>query len=130
MSIVYDIILAAIFIAAVARGWRSGVLATLMTLIGWAAAALVISQWQSASSFLVLIAVLIGARLLSRMSTRNHRGILGKANQFLGALLGVATGWAMCFIYAFLLSILAEFVTASWLSPSILEGTYLVSRMF
>lgn len=129
MSIVYDIILAAIFIAAVARGWRTGVLATLILLVGWGAAAFVISQWQSASSFLVLLAVLIGARLLARMTTRRHRGILGKANQFFGALLGVVEGWVMCFIYAFLLTLLAEFVTASWLSPSIIRGTYLVSRM-
>lgn len=129
MSIVYDIILAVIFISVVARGWRTGVLATLILLVGWGAAAFVISQWQSAGSLLILLAVLIGARLLAKMTTRRHRGLLGRANQLLGAALGIFEGWAVCFIYALVLSLLAELVTASWLSPQIISGTFLVSRL-
>ena len=42
MSIVYDIILVIIFIALIGKGWRHGVMATLLRLLGWAVAAIII----------------------------------------------------------------------------------------
>lgn len=42
MSIVYDIILVIIFLALIGRGWRQGVMATLLRLLGWAVAAVII----------------------------------------------------------------------------------------
>ncbi len=52
MSIVYDIVLVAIGILLIVRGWRSGALATLLVLLGWAVAAFIIvgyvPQWSEA----------------------------------------------------------------------------------
>jgi len=45
MSIVYDIILAAVFILVVWRGWRRGALATLLWLAGWVVALFIIGGW-------------------------------------------------------------------------------------
>lgn len=51
MSLVYDLILILIFVSLILRGWRQGVMATLLRLLGWVAAAFLIvsyaSQWAA-----------------------------------------------------------------------------------
>lgn len=46
MSVLYDVIFAAGFVFIVVRGWRRGILATLLGLLGWAAAAVVIATFS------------------------------------------------------------------------------------
>ncbi len=46
MSWIFDIILVFIFIALIGRGWRQGVMATLLRLLGWAVAAVIIIGWS------------------------------------------------------------------------------------
>ncbi len=46
MSVIYDIILAAIFVVLICRGWRQGVMSTLLRLLGWAAAAFIIVSFS------------------------------------------------------------------------------------
>ena len=45
MSLAYDLILAVIVLLAIRRGWRVGILAGLITLLGWAVAAVIIAGW-------------------------------------------------------------------------------------
>lgn len=49
MSLIYDLLFVLIFVSLILRGWRQGVMATLLRLLGWVAAAFLIvsfaSQW-------------------------------------------------------------------------------------
>lgn len=45
MTWIYDLILVLIFVFLIHRGWRHGVMATLLRLLGWVAAAFVIIGW-------------------------------------------------------------------------------------
>lgn len=223
MSAVYDIILAVIFILTIRRGWRRGVLATILVLLGWAVAAFLIAAYsggwaesfytrfveqavirkveraipagavtamnsgadalqgiqgvldglggilggrsvsigdvsaiesalrqdgsnlaqlitqtvfkpvltaflQSVISILILVVTLAVLRMLARGSSRRHRGVLGRANQFFGAALGALEGWVIGFVYALSLSLLSELLTVDWLTPQILQSTSIVSR--
>lgn len=221
MSTVYDIILVIIFIAGIRRGWKRGLMSTLLYLLGWGVAALIIAGWapgwaeslygrflepwaiqkveqaipagtvaamnsgadalgsvqdvldqlggllggktisagdlsalqsllhqngsdlaqaivqtifrpalvailKAVISVIILFVTMFVFRWLSRLAARRHRGLFGKADQILGAVLGAAEGWATGYIYAFALSILADLLTVSWLTPQILESTFLV----
>ena len=45
MTWIYDLILVLIFVFLILRGWRQGVMATLLRLLGWVAAAFIIIGW-------------------------------------------------------------------------------------
>lgn len=45
MTWIYDLILVLIFASLILRGWRQGVMATLLRLLGWVAAAFIIIGW-------------------------------------------------------------------------------------
>lgn len=226
MSWIYDLIFVLIFLLIVSRGWRQGVMATLLRLLGWVAAAFIIVGWAdqwadqiytsilkdhvvaavsaaipadavaamnstadaveslqqvldnlsgilggriiddsaaaailatlrqdgltlaqaitdtvlapvllSVLELVISLAVLVVClgvfRFLARASARGSRGrgILGKVNKLLGGALGVAESLAVSYVYAFLLSALASALTVEWLSPAVVNGTVLVSRL-
>ena len=226
MTWIYDLIFVLIFVLLIHRGWRQGVMATLLRLLGWVAAAFVIIGWagpwadavydavlekpvtaavsaaipaeavnamnstadaveslqqvldnlsgilggrvidDSAAtaivdmlrqdgtslaqaitetvlepvllgllevviSLAILVVCLAVFRFLARLSGRNARGhgVLGKVNKLLGGALGVVEAVAVAYVYAYVLTALAGVVTVDWLSPSIVNGTALVSRM-
>lgn len=226
MTWIYDLILVLIVVILARRGWRQGVMATLLRLLGWVAAAIVIVGWaapwsvsvydsvveapvtaavsaaipadavnamnntadaveslqgvlddlsgilsgrvidataadtivsmlrqngaslaqaitetvlepvllailQAVISLGILIVCLFVFRSLSRLSAHGSRGrtVMGKVNKLLGGALGAVEGMAVGYIYAFLLSALAGVVTVEWLTPAIVNGTALVSRL-
>lgn len=226
MSWIYDLIFVLIFVFLILRGWRQGVMATLLRLLGWVAAAfLVVSfakSWagtvydavleapvmaavsaaipagavdamnstadaveslqgvldnlsgilggrviddsaaaaivellrqdgmsltqaitetvlepvllgvlQVVVSLVILTVCLMVFRFLARLSGRNARGktILGKVNKILGGALGLAESIAVAYIYAYVLTALADALTVDWLTSAIVESTVLVSRM-
>ena len=226
MTWIYDLILVLIFVFLILRGWRQGVMATLLRLLGWVVAAFVIIGWagewsgrvyesvvekpvtaavsaaipadavnamnstadaveslqgvldelsgilggreidassaeaivsmlrqdgasladaitqtvlepvllgilQAVISLGILVVCLFVFRGLSRLSAHGNRGrgVLGKVNMLLGGALGAAEGLAVSYIYAFLLSALAKALTVDWLTPAIVNGTSLVSKL-
>lgn len=226
MTWIYDLILVLIFVLLILRGWRQGVMATLLRLLGWVVAAFIVIGWagewsgsvyesvvekpvtaavsaaipadavnamnstadaveslqgvldelsgilggreidassaeaivsmlrqdgasladaitqtvlepvllgilQAVISLGILIVCLFVFRGLSRLSARGSRGrgVLGKVNKLLGGALGAAEGLAVAYVYAFLLSALANALTVEWLTPAIVNGTSLVSKL-
>lgn len=131
MNVVYDLILVLILAANVRRGWRQGVLSALLGVLGWAIAAVLLGGSDGdAASLLLALAALVGFRCLARLSARRRRGrgILGKTNQLLGGVLGLLEGLVTAYVYVFLLSLLASLLSAGWLSPALLQSTFLVRR--
>ena len=79
-SIVYDLILIGIFIFVIRRGWRQGILSTLIRLLGWVAAVVVIfgfsQQWAEKIYFAAIepwavktVAAAIPADLIASMQS-------------------------------------------------------------
>ena len=226
MSWIYDLIFVLIFVILIRRGWRQGVMATLLRLLGWVVAAFVIVGWaepwagtvydtvleapvtaavsaaipadavnamnstadaveslqqvldnlsgilggrviddsaavaivdmlrqdgaslaqaitetvlepvllgllQVGISLAILAVCLMVFRFLARLSGRGARGrgILGKVNKLLGAALGAVESLAVAYVYAFLLSGLANVLTVDWLTSAIVANTKLVSLL-
>ncbi len=226
MSWIYDLIFVLIFVLLIRRGWRQGLMATLLRLLGWVVAAFIIVGWaepwagtvydtvleapvtaavsaaipadainamnstadaveslqgvldnlsgilggrviddsaantivellrqdgtslaqaitetvlepvllgllQVAISLVVLTVCLMVFRFLARLSGRNarSRGVLGKVNKLLGAALGAVESLAVAYVYAFLLSGLANVLTVDWLTSAIVANTKLVSLL-
>ena len=77
------------------------------------------------SIVILLVSTFLFGRLAQRTS-RRHRGVLGVANQLLGAVLGAGEGYAVGYIYAFLLSAGARLLRISWLTPEVLDRTVLI----
>lgn len=82
-------------------------------------------------SILIWVVTLALFGLLSRISARRRRGngVLGAVNRLLGGVLGAAEGVAAAYLYALMLSLFASWLTVSWLTPGVLQGTHLV-KMF
>lgn len=218
----YDLILIAIFAFVIWRGWRQGILSTLIRLLGWLAAVTVIfgfsQQWaetiyfaliepravaavaaaipadalasmnsgaeaiaalqqtmngltglyggqtvdlssantivalfqQDAGSLaqivtqtvlqpmlinvvravlaiLVLVACLLVFRSLARfVRARRGGGVLNRTNRILGVCLGLGEGVITAYVYALILAAVAASFAPSWLTPQILNETFLV----
>lgn len=80
-------------------------------------------------SILILIVSLLLFGLLARLTSSRRRGggILNRTNRLLGGALGALEALIVGYIYAYVLSLLASFLSVSWLSPAILNSTIFVS---
>ncbi|MCD7845473.1 MAG: hypothetical protein LUG57_06420 [Oscillospiraceae bacterium] len=80
-------------------------------------------------SILILIVSLLLFGLLARLAVSRRRGgsILNRTNRILGGVMGALEALITGYIYAYVLSQLAAFITASWISSEILSNTIFVS---
>ncbi len=82
--------------------------------------------------FLLLEGCLFVSRLIARLVAahrRNTDSLLSMTNRILGLALGFGEGLATVYVYVFLLSLAAMFVSTKWLSQDVLQGTVFV-RLF
>ena len=83
------------------------------------------------SAVILLVSVLL-FNFLSRLSakrTKEGEGALTRTNQIIGAAAGVLECVAVGFVAAYVLELIAGMVNRSWLSPEVLQKTYLL-RVF
>ncbi|MCD7768846.1 MAG: hypothetical protein LUH36_01815, partial [Oscillospiraceae bacterium] len=80
-------------------------------------------------SILILIVSLLLFGMLARLAVSRRRGgsILNRTNRILGGALGALEALITGYMYVYVLSLLASFITASWLSTEILNSTIFVS---
>ena len=94
---------------------------------------LVVTAVQVAASVAIFLVCVWLFKLLSRLFARHHssRGAIGGLGSALGAVLGFGEGLATNYVYAFVLSALAELADGrlSFLSRSIYDSTMLVHRL-
>lgn len=91
---------------------------------------MLISVVQLVLSILMLVVCLSISRGLARLAAAGGRGgFLSFTNRLLGLVLGIGEGLVTAYVYVFILSLLAMFVTTDWLSQDILHKTIFV-RLF
>ena len=137
MSLVYDLIFVFIIVLMIRRGWRHGVLATLLRLLGWVAAAFVIMNWagpwaerlyQTTVKPIVLNAVASAIPADALTAMNSTADAVESLQAVLGSLAGILGGWeidasAATTIIAMLRTdgaSLAEAITETVLKPVLL----------
>lgn len=88
------------------------------------------SAVQGVLSLLVLLGCLTVSRFLARLvAARKGEGILSMTNRLLGMALGVGEGLLTAWIFVSVLGLLAGLISSDFISPEILQSTFLV-RLF